>query len=283
MTTPDQFGVFATDQLDECAEFFRAHGFAIVRGLHPEQDLRTVESECVAAQQRLAAGELSDHYGTAILVDDQVDRPTLPNYVTYVSDLSPAVDAAIRHPLVADLVGRWLADDHWLLEQQRFGVVYQDARQGPDSGYTRIGWHTDWQSGPHLDIWPAVAFTIHVDGTSPANGFLRVVPGSHRWSTPAPFENANGAQVPEGAPSSGGHTDEPPPFPMPLGFDKVPGEVAVYCERGDTLFHDAYLWHSAARGTDDDSLRRHLRGSFHSGRVRLEDEHLDDFVKNAAR
>ena len=54
-------------------------------------------------------------------------------------------------------------------------------------------------------------------------------------------------------------------------------------KRGDTLFHDGYLWHSAARGTDDLSLRRHVRGSFHSGAERLEGEHLDDFVKNAAR
>ena len=199
-----------------------------------------------------------------------------------MTDLSPAVTAAVAHPVVLDLVDRWLPADHWLLEQQRFGVVYQDARPGPDSGYARIGWHSDWQSGPHLDVWPAVAFTLHVDGTSPANGFLRVVPGSHRWSTPAPYVNANGAVVPDGAPSAAGHTAEPPPFDMPLGFDKVPGEVAVYCERGDTLFHDAYLWHSAARGTDDSSLRRHVRGSFHTG-AQLQGEHLDDFVKNAAR
>lgn len=283
MTTPDQFGIFTTDQLDQCAAFFRTHGFAVVRGLYGETELEGVESECVTAQQRLAAGELSDHYGTAILVDDHAATPQLPNYVTYVTDLSPAVTAAVTHPVVLDLVARWLPDDHWLLEQQRFGVVYQDARPGPDSGYTRIGWHTDWQSGPHLDIWPAVAFTLHVDGTSPANGFLRVVPGSHRWCTPAPFVNANGAVVPEGAPAAGGHTGEAPPVPMPMGFDKVPGEVAVYCERGDTLFHDAYLWHSAARGTDDAALRRHVRGSFHSGTTRLKGEHLEDFVKNAAR
>ncbi|MFM7064095.1 MAG: phytanoyl-CoA dioxygenase family protein [Actinomycetes bacterium] len=283
MTTPDHFGVFTGDQLDECTEFFRVHGFAVLRGGTDGTALESVEAECRTAQEQLARGELSDHYGTAILVDDHVDSPGLPHYVTYVTDLSLAVATAVADPLVLDLVARWLPADHWLLEQQRFGVVYQDARPGPDSGYTRIGWHSDWQSGPHLDIWPAVAFTLHLDATSPANGFLRVVPGSHRWSTPAPFENANGAVVPDGAPDSGGHTDEPPPFPMPPGFDKVPGEVAVYCERGDMLFHDAYLWHSAARGTDDESLRRHVRGSFHSGPARLDGEHLDDFVKNAAR
>jgi hypothetical protein len=71
-------------------------------------------------------------------------------------------------------------------------------RPGPGSGYSRIGWHSDFQSGPHLPIWPSVAFTIHLDATSPANGLLRVVPGSHRGGTAT----------------------------MPPGFGKVVGELA---------------------------------------------------------
>ena len=72
---------------------------------------------------------------------------------------------------------------------------------------------------------------------------------------------------------------------MPATFERVPGEVGVYAERGDVLFHHSDLWHGAARATADGPLgvRRHLRGSWHSGR-RLEPGHgTDDFVKNAAR
>ena len=70
---------------------------------------------------------------------------------------------------------------------------------------------------------------------------------------------------------------------MPLGFDKVPGEVAVYAELGDIIFHDAYTWHAAARATDDATTRRHVRGGWYSGRGKITGEHLADFVKNAAR
>jgi len=69
---------------------------------------------------------------------------------------------------------------------------------------------------------------------------------------------------------------------MPLGFEKVPGEVAVYAERGDVAFHDGYLWHSAARATVDGSIRRHVRGSWFGGERPAEDSD-DTFVKNAAR
>jgi ectoine hydroxylase-related dioxygenase (phytanoyl-CoA dioxygenase family) len=127
-----------------------------------------------------------------------------------------------------------------------------------------------------------VAFTVHVDPTSPANGFLRLVPGSHLWATPPPNDNVNGATVPAGSAPWGGHCGTPPPSAMPLGFEKIPGEVAVYAERGDVLFHDGYLWHSAARATVDGSIRRHVRGSWFGGERPLDDSD-DVFVKNAAR
>jgi ectoine hydroxylase-related dioxygenase (phytanoyl-CoA dioxygenase family) len=102
-----------------------------------------------------------------------------------------------------------------------------------------------------------VAFTIHFDPTSPANGFLRVLPGSHLGGV-------------EG---------------IPPGFERVPDEIAVYQQRGDVLFHHCDLWHAAARATADgeQAIRRHLRGSWHTG-TKLEPGHgTDDFVKNALR
>lgn len=277
-------GVFGPDELDELDEWFREHGYVVLRGLLDDDELSQLELECVGAQSRLAAGELDERHGTTILVDDASDGvEQVVNYVTYVNELSPAVDRATRHPAIIELMTRWLGARAWVMEHERFGTVYQDARPGRESSYTRIGWHSDWQSGPNLDMWPSVAYTFHLDPTSPANGFLRVVPGSHLWWTPAPFRNVNNSPVPEGSAPGGGHTADPAPFEMPLGFEKVPGEVAVYCDHGDIIFHDAYLWHSAARGTDDDTRRRHIRGGWFSGAGPLDHEHLDDFVKNAAR
>jgi ectoine hydroxylase-related dioxygenase (phytanoyl-CoA dioxygenase family) len=69
---------------------------------------------------------------------------------------------------------------------------------------------------------------------------------------------------------------------MPLAFEKVRGEVAVYAERGDVLLHDCYLWHSATRATDDQALRRHLRGSYFAG-TRPTVDQQSEFIKNAAR
>jgi ectoine hydroxylase-related dioxygenase (phytanoyl-CoA dioxygenase family) len=277
---------FAPSQLDDLLACLDEHGFAVLRGLWDEPALDAMEAACEVIQQRLLDGGLDERYGTTILVDDEdgARSAEFANYVTYATELSPELQAAALEPVIQDVVRRWLGEEAWLQEHTRFGIVYQDARPGRESSYTRIGWHSDWQSGPNLDIWPSLAFTIHIDETSPANGFLRVVPGSHKWRTPAPYRNVNGAVVPEGSREAEGWTDQAPPYEMPLGFDKVRDEIALYCERGDVIFHDAYLWHSAARATDDDTKRRHVRGGWYSG-VPLDpaNEWTEDFVKNAAR
>jgi len=237
----------------------RADGYGILRGVFEEAELAALEAELVDAQQQLVAGRLDGRHGTVVLdrPDATVDGRPFAHYVTFATEVSPLADEAVHRPAMVETARAVLGPGAWLLDYEIFGVVYQDARPGPGSAYSRIGWHTDHQSGPHLGIWPGLAFTLHLDPPSPANGFLRVLPGSHRGGTDG----------------------------MPPGFERVPGEVAVYAERGDVLFHHADLWHAAARATDDGraAVRRHLRGSWHGG-ARIDVGHgTADFVKNARR
>jgi ectoine hydroxylase-related dioxygenase (phytanoyl-CoA dioxygenase family) len=254
-----EVGVFSGAKLDDAAAFFREHGYVNLRGLYTGDELRSLERECTHQQERLLAGVLPEQCGTVVLDDPDamIDGAPFAHYVCHITEVSTVVRDATFHPALVTMARRLLGEECWMLEDDRFGVVYQDARPGERSGYSRIGWHSDAQSGPNLKVWPSVAFTIHIDATSPQNGFLRVVPGSHRGGTEA----------------------------MPLGFEKVPGEIACYCERGDVLLHHSDLWHSAARATDDGpaAIRRHVRGGWYGGE-RLEPRHgIGDFVKNARR
>jgi len=256
---PSASGVFGPDELEDLVTFFQVNGYVTLRGAIDPDELARTGAELVAAQEDLVAGALDGRHATDILdaPGAVVDGRPFAHYVVFATRASGRADRLVHHPALVAVNRRLLGPDAWLLDYEQFGIVYQDARPGPGSAYSRIGWHTDHQSGPHLDIWPGVAFTVHFDATSPANGFLRVLPGSHLGGT-------------EG---------------IPPGFERVPGEIAVYQERGDVLFHHADLWHGAARATADgaDAVRRHLRGSWHGG-TRLPVGHgTDDFVKNALR
>ncbi|MCU1427399.1 MAG: phytanoyl-CoA dioxygenase (PhyH) protein [Actinomycetia bacterium] len=254
-----EVGVFDAGTVDDACAFFAEHGFATLRGLYEEQDLRAFERECERQQTALLEGRLPERCGTVVLDDPDavIDGEPFAHYVCHITEVSTVVRSMTYQPTIVEAAQRLLGEQCWMLEDDRFGVVYQDARPGENSGYSRIGWHSDAQSGPRLHVWPSVAFTIHIDATSPQNGFLRVVPGSHL-----------------------GGTSE-----MPPGFEKVGGEVALYCERGDVLLHHSDLWHAAARATDDgpSAIRRHVRGGWYGG-TRLDAGHgLADFVKNARR
>jgi len=247
------------NDLDTICASFSELGYATLRGLYSESTLDALQAELETLQRQLVAGALPEACGTVILDSPEatIDGEPFAHYVCEITEVSAVARGAVVHPVVVETVQRLLGPDCWLLEDDRFGVVYQDARPGEGSAYSRIGWHSDAQSGPALDWWPSVAFTIHLDATSPQNGFLRVVPGSHRGGTEK----------------------------MPLGFEKVPGEVAVYCDRGDVLLHHSDLWHSAARATDDGEggTRRHIRGGWYGGPKPTEKHGLHDFVKNARR
>jgi ectoine hydroxylase-related dioxygenase (phytanoyl-CoA dioxygenase family) len=290
LATPATFGVFeveptpdATEPLTglaEIEEFYRAFGYVLLRGVVPEELTARMEAECAAVQADVLAGKLPERYGSTKYLDAVEKAEKFVNYVEHVQELSPAVLEAAALPALVTVIRRLIGDSAWLNGSEQAGIVYQDSRPGRESGYTRIGWHSDWQAMPSVDIWPGLAFTFHLDGTSPANGFLRVVPGSHNWATPAPYRNVNHVEVPDDARPAGGYTDDPAPVEMPLGFDKVTGETAVYAERGDVILHDGYLWHSASRATDDDGIRRHVRGGYWSG---PQTNYRQQFLKNAAR
>lgn len=249
--------------LDTLAADFHRDGYVIVSGLFSEEAMDALEAALVAAQQGIADGTIDRaRYGADFLTSvGSGETAPFVHYVKDVTRLAPEAHDALHHPVLVELLTRCFdGAEPWLFDEthgSRFGAVYQDARPGQEMTYTRIGWHSDHQAFPNSDFWPSIALTFHIDATSPANGFLRVVPGSHLWPTDG----------------------------MPLGFEKIAGEIPVYCDRGDVILHHCDLWHSSARATEDPpgGIRRHLRGSWNAGRKPTADEEIEPFNKNAAR
>ena len=248
--------------IDDLTAAFQRDGYVNVRGLMDTVELDRLQVELEALQTGIIDGSLDrQKYSGDYLTSAEDGSLPFVNYVKGVTDLSAAAHDAFHHPVLVELVTSCFGGgEPWAWSEARarqFGVVYQDARPGRESGYTRIGWHSDHQAYPNSDFFPSIALTFHLDATSPANGFLRVVPGSHLGGTDG----------------------------MPLGFEKIDGEIGVYCERGDVLLHHSDLWHSAARATEDapGGIRRHMRGGWQIGRRPSDGEDLESFNKNAAR
>ncbi len=106
-------------------------------------------------------------------------------------------------------------------------------------------WHQDWWGWTDPDSYAAQPLQIflmyYLTDTTPANGCLRVLPGSHRRRHPVhallPAAHAEDlAQVKD------------PANPV---YHAVPGEVAVPVRAGDLLIGDARLLHGAYPNASD--------------------------------
>jgi hypothetical protein len=147
--------VFDEATLDALELCYHENGFVILRGIFGADLMDRMQIECVAAQEQVLNGELGGRHGSTVFLDEAAKAQKFVNYVEFINEISPAVMQATLHPDLVAAVKRFIGEDAWLRGDRQFGTVYQDARPGKESGYTRIGWHSDWQASPSLDIWPS--------------------------------------------------------------------------------------------------------------------------------
>jgi len=123
--------------VDRAAAEYEERGYAVLPGLFTAAEVDALEVELAALQDRLLAGDLPPGCGTVILDDPDalIDGEPFAHYVCEITRVSKVARDAVLHPAVVEMARRTLGPDAWLLEDDRFGVVYQDARPGDGSAY----------------------------------------------------------------------------------------------------------------------------------------------------
>src|SRR5476649_2593543 len=119
-------GVYGPDRAVVACEWFTEYGFVILRGLYTDAELDALQAELADLQRQLVAGELPEGCGTVILDDPDaiIDGEPFAHYVCEITPVSARARTAVMHPVVVAAVQRLIGRDAWLLEEDRFGVVY---------------------------------------------------------------------------------------------------------------------------------------------------------------
>jgi hypothetical protein len=107
--------------------FYDRWGFVVLRDLVDPVLIDALETECVAAQEGVLAGELDARHGSRKYLDDESKAERFVNYVEHIEELAPALPTALATPALVEQVAQILGPDFW---PGRGGVVYQDARPG---------------------------------------------------------------------------------------------------------------------------------------------------------
>ena len=192
-----------------------AQGFAVVPGILDEARLKQID----AAAQAHLAGATSEHlalHRTTGSMLQVADNPEFAGLIAWA-------------PTLAILRGLGFGELAWSA-----GYVISKPPGGP-----RLFWHQDWLYWTHPVSRAAVPHQLfamyYLVDTTPANGCLRVIPGSHARHTAAHDRLAR-AHSPEAlSGADAGHAM----------YGDMPGEIDVPVHAGDLLIGDSRLLHAA--------------------------------------
>ena len=138
---------YAVADVEGALAAFERDGYVLLRGVHDEAEMDALAVEMERLQSEVRTGALDDQHRDVVLGDSATEAEVEHvNYVYYATRHSDLADRIVHTDAVVGLVRALLGSDTWLLDYERFGVVYQDSRPGAESAYSRIGWHTDRQS-----------------------------------------------------------------------------------------------------------------------------------------
>ena len=200
-----------------------------------------------------------------MLTESEVERYHTDGYVTpsfrlerqVLQDIGQAHDRLVaRHPEFSDYCSALLAYDTWFLTIARMPAILDMVEQviGPNIALwnssffakpAKVGTKTPWhQDGEYWPIEPLATCTvwIAIDASTPENGCLKVIPGSHTNKQLAQHtkNDADGLAL-----NLELDADQ---------FDESDAEDIVL-EPGQVSLHDVYLYHGSEANHSDHSRR----------------------------
>lgn len=161
-----------------------------------------------------------------------------------------------RHPEFGDYCSALLAYDTWFLNVARRPEILDMVEQviGSDIALwnssffakpAKIGTRTPWhQDGEYWPIEPLATCTvwIAIDASTPENGCLRVIPGSHKSRQLAQHNRSDAPNI-----ALNLELDE-------SEFDES-NAVDIVLQPGEISLHDVYLYHGSELNRSDHSRR----------------------------
>ncbi|MCU6710833.1 phytanoyl-CoA dioxygenase family protein [Paenibacillus sp. J5C_2022] len=209
--------VFDKTDLEGIRACNEQHGFAIVKGMLPQEivDRLKAEVEQVLAPTFTAGSKLTMSSGNFV-----ESSPTLVNLMTYEPFM-----AIVRH-----------LHDNESMTLNRSAAIYKKA------GASGMFWHTDWEPKVHpyranavLNTTGAFSCWFYLTGSHPTNAGLAIIPDSHTEDWPGP----EGFAFTRNRTSFHRVGTEPVAY---AGMD-VPGMMPIVSEPGDLVIFAERTYH----------------------------------------
>ena len=199
--------------------------------LHFKQFLRPqAVADIIAAisevEQQLLRDNVRMVRGTPLKFGHDLGGRPMVQRFSFASQFHPVLAELLRDPRLNGLL-QLVGDGARLGTDEKDGLVINHYLNANGSAFTEMGWHTDSIRDVFLGkrVGPMLNVGFHLDDQDPANGGLRLLPGTHRQGF--------GGMI----------------FRKRYFVDKAPDpqEAAFSIQAGDLTVHDGRMWHRVQR------------------------------------
>lgn len=210
----------------EQKEFFHQHGFIHFKNFITPTTVASIIDAAKKVEQRWIANGVKKINGVPIKYGKDLDGSTIVQRFAFINQHHDTLSGLLLDPRFSAL--QELAGEGARLgTEEKDGMVFNHYINGPESKFTKMGWHTDGLRdifyGGKLN--PMLNVGIHLSDQKVENGGLRIIPGTHKQNIYQML------------------------FRKRYFLDNKPdpAEISILPEAGDLTIHDGRLWHRVAQ------------------------------------
>jgi ectoine hydroxylase-related dioxygenase (phytanoyl-CoA dioxygenase family) len=210
----------------EQLEFFEEFGFIHFNGFLNPDAVKQVHKAMDDVQSHWISENREKVNGVPIKYGFDMDGKKIVQRYAFASLFNPTLHELLQDKRFEALFPLLQVDGGRIGENEKDGLVINHYINTENSGYSKLGWHTDCLRDVFYGkkIMPMLNVGIHLDNSSPENGGLRLIPGSHKQSLFSLL------------------------FKKKYFVDHRPDkdEIGLTVNAGDLTVHDGRLWHRVA-------------------------------------
>lgn len=212
---------------DEQRSFFHQNGFIHFKHFVTREVAEKMIHESERIQEEWIREDRKLVNGTPIKFGKDIDGKPIVQRFAFINQFGAVFQEFLNDPRLKalfELNGKY---ESRLGVNEKDGLVFNHYINTPDSNYTQLAWHTDVLRDLFYGqaVMPMLNVGLHLDYSSPANGGLRIIPGTHNKGIGTLlFRKA-----------------------YYVDFKPDKHELGLTVEPGDLTVHDGRLWHRVAQ------------------------------------
>jgi len=227
-----------SDQLTaDQKEFFHTHGFIHFKNFIKSETVSNIIDASKQVEQNWIAGAVKKINGVPIKYGKDLDGSPIVQRFAFINHQHPTLSGLLLDPRFNTLL-ELAGGGARLGAEEKDGMVFNHYINGPESKFSKMGWHTDGLRdifyGSKLN--PMLNVGIHLSNQKIENGGLKIIPGTHKQNIYQMLFRKK----------------------YFLDNDADPQEISILPSAGDLTVHDGRLWHRVAQSSvrGEESRRR---------------------------